>query len=147
MRVLTVLNAAFPTRLDVNCLVLLDHSLLHSADFGGPASLHPALPLRSGELGLKRERIQDGVEVLVRAGLAEMEPSADGIHFRASERAAGFVRILETEYAHLLTERATWVVEQFGSLSDKELRGAMRAVSGRWAEEFEQPDSASNEVG
>jgi len=76
VRVLTVLTVAFPARLDLNRLVLLDHGLLHSADLGGPKSLHPPVPLRSGELGMKRERIQHGMEVLLRAELAHMEPSA-----------------------------------------------------------------------
>jgi hypothetical protein len=147
IRVLTVLTEAFPARLDLNRLVLLDHGLLHSADLGGPESLHPPVPLRSGELGVKRERVQGGVEVLIRAGLAHMEPSTEGIHFWASERAAGFVRLLETEYAHALTERAAWVVGHFGDMSDADLREAMRSVSGHWAEEFEPSDSTSSTVG
>jgi hypothetical protein len=146
VRVITVLTEAFPARLDLNNLVLLDHALLHSADLGGPESLHPPVPIRSGELGMKRERIQQGVEVLVRADLAHMEPTVDGIHFWASERAAGFIRLLETEYAQALIERATWVVEQFGDMTDTELRGAMRIVSGHWSEEFEQMDMSASEL-
>ena len=146
VRVLTVLTEAFPTRLDLNKLVLLDHALLHSADLGGPESLHPPVPIRSGELGMKRERIQEGVEVLMRADLAHMEPTPQGIHFWASERAAGFIRLLETEYARALTERAMWVVEHFGDMSDADLRGAMLTVSGHWAEEFEQIDSPASEL-
>ncbi len=146
VRVLTVLTAAFPARLDLNKLVLLDHGSLHSADLGGPESLHPPLPIRTGELGMKRERIQEGVQVLIRADLAHMEPTADGIHFWASERAVGFLRLLETEYAHALTERAAWVVEHFGDMSDSDLREAMRTVSGHWAEEFEQTDTSASEL-
>ena len=146
VRVLTVLLEAFPAQLDLNRLVLLDHGLLHSADLGGPVSLHPPVPLRSGELGVKRERIQGGVEVLLRAGLAHMAPTSEGIHFWASERAAGFVRLLETQNAHALVERAAWVVEHFGQLSDAELRDAMRAASGHWSEEFERTHLTPSEV-
>lgn len=146
VRVLTLLTEAFPARLDVNRLVLLDHGLLHSADLGGPESLHPAIPLRSGELGMKRVRIQYGVEVLLRAELAHMGPSAEGIYFWADERASGFLRLLETEHALALTQRASWVVQHFGDLGDGELREAMRAVSGHWAEEFAN-SAVSSEVG
>lgn len=146
VRVLTVLTEAFPERLDLNKLVLLDHGLLHSADLGGPESLHPPVPIRTGELGIKREHIQQGVEVLVRAELAHMEPTMHGIHFWASERAAGFIRLLATEYAHALMARAAWVVEHFGDLSDADLREAMRTVSGHWAEEFEQVDNSASEL-
>lgn len=147
VRVLTVLTEAFPARLDLNRLVLLDHGLLHSADLDGPESLHPPVSLRSGELGMRRERVQRGLEVLIRAGLAQMEPGPEGIHFWASEPAAGFVRLLETKYAQALIERAAWVVEHFGDLSDADLRQAMRAVSGHWSEEFENSDANSSWVG
>ncbi|MGL5824044.1 MAG: ABC-three component system middle component 2, partial [Nocardioides sp.] len=50
VRVLMVLVEAFPEHLDLNRLVLLDHGLLHSADLGGPESLHPPVPIRAGEL-------------------------------------------------------------------------------------------------
>jgi len=146
VRVLAVLTAAFPTRLDLNRLVLLDYGLLHSADLGGPQSLHPPLPMRTGEFGVKRERIQEGLEVLVRADLAHMEPSATGIHFWASERANGFVRLLETEYARGLSERAGWVVDHFDDISDAELREAMRSVFGHWAEEFEHVNPPVSEM-
>ena len=49
IRVLMLLAEAFPAGLDLNDLVLLDHGLLHSADLGGPESLHPPLPIRAGE--------------------------------------------------------------------------------------------------
>lgn len=143
VRMLAVLNAAFPEHLDINRLVLLDHGMLHSADLGGPESLHPALPIRSGELGMKRERIQKGVEVLVRAGLAHVNPDTEGIQFWASERADGFVRLLETEYARALVARAEWVVGHFGAMSDDEMRESMRSVSGHWSEEFEQTNEAN----
>jgi hypothetical protein len=44
VRVLMVLTSAFPEHLDLNQLVLLDHGVLHSADLGGPPSLHPPVP-------------------------------------------------------------------------------------------------------
>lgn len=137
VRVLMVLVEAFPEPLDLNRLVLLDHGVLHSADFDGPVSLHPPVPIRAGELGIKRELIRSGVEVLVNSGLARMEMQRDGIRFRASENAEGFARLLDTEYAHDLASRAEWVVAHFTDLSDAAMRDAMRMVSGHWAEEFE----------
>ena len=70
MRVLMILVDAFPAHLDINRLVLLDHGLLHSADLDGPESLHPPIPVRVGELGVKRQHIEDGLHVMIRAGLA-----------------------------------------------------------------------------
>lgn len=144
VRVLMVLVEAFPEHLDLNRLVLLDHGLLHSADLGGPESLHPPIPIRAGELGIKRQLVQGGVEVLIRSHLAQVETQLDGIHFWASENAAGFVRLLETDYARALSSRASWVVNHFADLSDADIREAMRTVSGHWAEEFEHVQTATS---
>jgi len=138
IRVLTLLAEAYPQSLDLNQLVLLDHGLLHSDDLGGPSSLHPAVPIRSSELSVKRLQLTQGLDLLTRVGLADVEALAGGIHFTASERAQPFLNLLETSYAQALAERASWVVSRFGGLSPAELRATIREVSGRWAEEFEQ---------
>src|SRR5690625_7831061 len=92
------IHAAVPAHLDINRLVLLDHGLLHSADLNGPESLHPPIPVRVGELGVKRQHIEDGLHVMIRAGLAEMSPEDSGIEFWASESSESFLKLLESEY-------------------------------------------------
>ena len=136
LRVLMLLQKAFPQHLDLNQLVLLDHSLLHSADLGGPESLHPAVPIRAGELGIKREGIEAGLEVMVRAELAHAGVGDGGIEFWASETADGFISLLETEYAEHLHARAAWVVDHFGTLDESSLRSALSSVAKHWSEEF-----------
>jgi hypothetical protein len=137
MRVLMLLDEAFPDSLDLSRLVLLDHGLLHSADLGGPASLHPDLPIRAGELGVKRRLIEQGLDVLLRAGLVEMDAGEAGLSYMAGERAHGFVRLLSSTYAQGLHERAVWLLESFENLEEPSLRERMRHVTGNWAEEFE----------
>lgn len=139
LRVLMLLQEAFPQHLDLNQLVLLDHSLLHSADLGGPESLHPAVPVRAGELGVKREALEAGIEVMVRAELAHVGVGEGGIEFWASESADGFTNLLETEYAGQLQSRATWVVNHFGILEEQQLRSALASVVSHWSEEFNPP--------
>ncbi len=137
IRILTVLAEAYPRGLDLNRLVLLDHGLLHSEDLGGPASLHPPVPIRSSELSVKRQQLTQGLDVLTRVGLVEMTATIGGIQFTATEQAQPFLNLLETAYARALADRARWVVDRYAALSDTELRDAIREVSGRWAEEFE----------
>lgn len=137
VRLLTLLAEAYPSGLDLSQLLLLDHGLLHSEDFGGPASLHPPVPIRSSELGVKRQQLTFGLEVLTRLGLAETYASVGGIQFIAADSAHPFLSLLETPYACSLAERARWVVESYGSLSNEELRLKIHEVSGRWTEEFE----------
>lgn len=136
-RVLTLLAAAFPAHLDINRLVLLDHGLLHSADLDGPESLHPPIPVRVGELGMKRQHIEDGLHLMLQAGLAEMVAEDGGIEFRASDSAESFLRLLESDYARALHKRAGWIVAELGHIDDHSLRERMREVWSHWSEEFE----------
>lgn len=137
MRVLTILVESFPAHLDINRLVLLDHVLLHSADFDGPESLHPPIPIRVGELGVKRQHIEVGLQAMIRADLAVMSAEEDGIAFCASESAESFLNLLESDYARVLRARAHWLVQNLGTLDDACLRERMREISSHWSEEFE----------
>jgi hypothetical protein len=143
VRVLMILNEAFPEHLDVNRLVLLDHGVLHSADLGGPDSLHPPLPIRVGELGVKRAVIEQGLQVMLRAGLVEMISKDSGIQFQASDRAFNFVSILDSDYAVALHSRVKWVLQYFTDLSEEAIRSQMRAIFDTWSEEFEAAESVT----
>lgn len=140
LRVSVLLASVFPRGLDIGRLVLLDHALLHSGDLGGPASIHPALPLRSGELGMKRTVISAGAELACRVGLAEVVADSEGIMLVATERAPGFLELLSSPYIHELAERAAWVSEYFGDINDQTIRQQMSKAFGHRAEEFQLND-------
>lgn len=137
IRVLTILVEAFPAHFDVNRLVLLDYGLLHSADLGGPESLQPPVPVRVGEFGVKRQYVQDGLQVMIRAELAEMSTECTGIEFRANENSENFLKLLESDYVHALRSRAKWVIKEFGDIDDVLLREHMKEVSLLRPEEHE----------
>ena len=140
LRVSVLLTSVFPRGLDMGRLVLLDHALLHSGDLGGPPSIHPALPLRSGELGMKRTVISAGAELACRMGLAEVVADSEGVMLVASERAPGFLELLSAPYMRELAERASWVSDSFGDISDQNIRQRMSDVFGHRAEEFQFND-------
>ncbi|MFE6129181.1 ABC-three component system middle component 2 [Streptomyces sp. NPDC056437] len=135
MRALVLLSASFPQSLDVARLVYLDHAMLHSGELDGPPSLHPSLPAGPGELAMKRHLIEQGLIVLLRAGLADVEATADGLVYRASEEGPGFVGILEAPYIGALKARAEWLIAT-QSVSPPDIREATRAITERWAFEF-----------
>lgn len=140
IRVLIVLTKAYPASFDINMIVLLDHGLLHSADLGGPESLHPPLPIRAGELGVKRNSVELGLQVMLRAELVEMVALEAGIQYQASDTAYSFISILSSEYSNSLQDRASWAVNHFANLSEMALRNEMRSISDSWAEEFHAND-------
>lgn len=143
MRALLLLVEAYPTSLDLNRLVLLDHALVHSADLEGPDSVHPALPLRAGELGIKRRLVEQGIQAMIRVHMVDVELRGGGIEFRASEGSDAFVRMLESRHSRKLSSTAEWVVETFGELPEDDLRQRMSSALGHWAEEFfdESPET------
>jgi hypothetical protein len=147
VRVLMILTEVFPEQLDVDRLVLLDHGVLHTADLGGPESLHPDLPVRAGELGVKRDAIEAGLQLLIRSNLAEMTASSEGVEFRAGERADSFIAFLSSGYAATLHDRVTWVAEHFADRSENVLRREMRNIFVSWSEEFHRRRLAEGDFG
>ena len=136
IRVLTILVESFPVPLDMNRLVLLDYGLLHSAELGGTESIHPPVPIHVGELGVRRQQIRAGLQVLIRAQLAEMAAKPKGIEFWAHENSESFLKLFESKYLNSLKVQAGWVVEELGSLEDNILRDKMKLISSNWDEEF-----------
>lgn len=137
LQTLVLLVKQFPKGLDMSRLVLYNHALLHSADLEGPESLSPPAPIRIGELGLKRQRIEASLRLLVRVGLVEMVTEKEGIEFVAADSAQSFLNLLESTHARRLQAQAEWVIENFDDIDDQDIRMQMRKVSSHWTEEFE----------
>jgi hypothetical protein len=135
MRSLALLSESFPAPLDLAQLVYLDHAVLHSGDLDGPPSLHPRLPAGPGELAMRRILIEQGLTVLMRAGLAEVQATQDGLVYRATEGGPGFIEILESSYMGALRERAQWIIQDHG-FPAMDSRAAMRSITSRWVDEF-----------
>jgi hypothetical protein len=136
MRTLVLLNEVFPDALDIGHLIFCDHALLHSADLGGPTSVHPKVPATPGELGVKRRLIESGLQVIIRAGLVEVVVDTEGIAYRATEQASAFVGVLESDYLLMLKNRVQWVAQEFAHVPIDQLRGRMSRFFARWSEEF-----------
>ena len=79
VRSLIILLNTYPKPIDIQLIVELDYFVLHSADIGGPSSLHAALPYRSGELLIRRGLIENGLMLFISRGLVERVMSSEGI--------------------------------------------------------------------
>ncbi|MFD6858168.1 ABC-three component system middle component 2 [Rhodococcus sp. NPDC060090] len=140
VRVVAMLTALYPTQADLARIVLLDHVVLHSEDFEGGTSLHPATPGRVGELGVKRELVREGIHLMGARGLLVRNATLDGIYYVASDDARPFLDSMDAPYLARLRERCSWAASEFGLLSDDAIRTRLSEVFGRWAEEFEYLD-------
>src|SRR5580700_9480010 len=85
LRTLVLLAAAKPAACDLQRLVFYDYLLVHSGDVpGGPDSIHPPTPLRSGEALVRRHWIERGLLLMISRELVIRAFSPQGIVYQAS---------------------------------------------------------------
>ncbi|MCS6211452.1 ABC-three component system middle component 2 [Shewanella baltica] len=109
VRAVSFLNSHFPDRLDFEHLMFIDYVLVNSADFDGPESLHPKTPNRHGELSSRREVVRDGLDLMKRFGLIEIELSSHGVFYRATEEAEPYLCLMREQYSLNLKKVASWL--------------------------------------
>jgi hypothetical protein len=138
LRSAVLLAQAFPQKLDIQRLVHYDYLLVHSGDvIGGPPSIHPATPHRSGELLVRRPLIEAGVKLMMSKSVIECEFSTNGISYFAGEWSLFFLDSLKTEYVESIKQRAKWVVKHFAAYKDDDLTVFIRNNWSNWGAEFE----------
>jgi hypothetical protein len=138
-RAVVVLNAAYPRALDLARLTWFDHLVVHTADAGGPPSLHPSLPERSGELLVRRRLVEDSLTLMRRAHLVDALADDSGMSFRAGDAAPAFVNLMRSDYAQALKARASWLVAEFADLEEVDMATRIERQVDRWGLEFGTP--------
>lgn len=137
LRALSVLTEVFPEACSLQRLVIFDYLLVHSDDVpGGPTGLHPQTPHRSGEILVRRNLLQDGLLLYHSRGLVERRYERDGVFFAATDTSAAFLDALDSRYVIELRDRASWVVDRFGTMPDVDLESLVRDRLSTWGAEF-----------
>lgn len=142
-RTLIVLDAMHGSSCDLTTLTWLDYLVVHSGDVGGPPSLHPPLPYRSGELVVRRPTIESGLSLLRRLGLVALWTRANGIEYGVTDQAYPLIQMMRSAYALALRERASWLSEYYSRTSASDLEALISDQVGSWTAEF----SSSRESG
>ena len=137
VRTLAILIASYPTAHDLSRLVQYDYLIVHSADANGPPSLHPPLPLRSGELLVRRGLIESGLRLMISRSLAQQVFKRDGFLYSARDEAETFLSSLQSPYVSQLRERAEWVAATFDDLGVDELEKLVNGLFEAWTTEFQ----------
>jgi hypothetical protein len=141
VRTLAVLIACYPKAHDLGRLVQYDYLTVHSADAGGPPSLHPALPLRSGELLVRRGLVETGLRLMMSRSLVRRELHVHGFLYGAEDSAASFLGNMKSPYIVELRKRADWVAATFDTLSADELNVIVKRLFEAWTIEFQPVQS------
>ena len=137
LRTLAVLVASYPKAHDLGRLVQYDYLTVHSADAGGPPSLHPPLPLRSGELLVRRGLIDSGLRLMISRSLIRREFQVQGVLYGAEDAAGAFLDNMLSPYIVQLRRRADWVASKFDELSASELDALVKHLFEAWTTEFQ----------
>ena len=137
VRTLAILIACYPKAHDLGRLVQYDYLTVHSADAGGPPSLHPPLPLRSGELLVRRGLIESGLRLMMSRSLVRRELHAQGFLYGAEDSAASFLDNIKSSYLVQLRNRAEWVAATFDQLGVDELDAIVNRLYEAWTIEFQ----------
>lgn len=136
IRAVVILEYLRPEKVDLAEMVLFDHVVVHTADLGGPSSLHPDLPGRKGELLVRRRLIEKSLDLMRRCHLIDQDSDDGGIFFRASEEAAAYVDLLETAYSEHLKLCARWLAAQVKEHTKVQFKATVRDRIGKWNEAF-----------
>jgi hypothetical protein len=137
VRSLAVLVASYPKAHDLGRLVQYDYLTVHSADAGGPPSLHPPLPLRSGELLVRRGLIEAGLRLMISRSLTRRDPNMQGFLYAAEDAAGAFLDNMRSPYIVQVRDRAGWVALTFDGLSASELDAVVKHLFEAWTTEFQ----------
>ena len=140
MRALILLALSYPSQLDLQRLLEYDYIMVHTGDVDGPPSIHPAVPLRAGELLVRRQLIERGLMLMISRGLVTRHATPNGFFYQAEDDAGPFLDALDVEYLTDLKDRATWVVDRFHEMSDQEIRFMLTKVYDQWSREFQIPE-------
>ena len=142
IRSLAFLVAAYPAAFDLERLVEMDYLVVHSGDADGPESLHAALPMRAGELLVRRGLIEKGLLLMTSRNLIQRMPAEDGFNYVAGDAAAPFIASLTSIYSQRLKERAQWAGERFTDMTTSEIRQITHRLFENWSTQFQAVDVA-----
>lgn len=137
VRTLAILTACYPKAHDLGRLVQYDYLTVHSADANGPPSIHPPLPLRSGELLVRRGLIESGLRLMMSRALVRRSLHIQGFFYSADDSAASFLDNLKSPYIYTLRDRADWVTTTFDGMSADDVDSIVRRLFESWTFEFQ----------
>ncbi|HDR8054789.1 TPA: hypothetical protein QCY45_005784 [Bacillus cereus] len=137
IRALVILNTLENEFLGIDKLIIYDYLVLHTSDVeGGPSSVHPATPHRSGELIVKRKAMLDGLNLMYSKDLVKIHFMEDGVKYGISEISNLFLIHFSSAYVQKLKQNAQWVVEEFRDYSEDALNQYIKNNIDKWGGEF-----------
>jgi len=123
LRLLSILNEAFPKKINLQSLIYIDYIVIHSGDFDNATqSIHAPVPYRESEIFIKRNLIKDSLDFLLYKNLVDISYDSDGITYVATEDSTPFLDKLSEQYTRELLIRVQWFFSKYESTDELLLR-------------------------
>ncbi|EGR1125487.1 threonine transporter RhtB [Vibrio cholerae] len=136
LRMVHLLMALYPKKVDLQRLVYFDYAAIYSADLNGPESLHTPVPLRGGEYASRREIIEEGLYLMAQRSFIDVQADDGGISFQLGENGPALVGLIGGEYSRELYKRCEWVASALGDMDEKNLEKIFGMRGTLWGAEF-----------
>lgn len=117
----SLILTAIDKELSIDELVSLDYALLYSEEFGGPRSLHPALPNHIAEIAHRREYLPKALSLFIQKGVVSVQAKDTGYYYSSNERTLDFVSCLQRPYFRKAWIALDWISENYQWLTDMQL--------------------------
>ena len=91
--------------------------------------------------------IEEGLTLMRRQHLIEIQNDARGLLYKASDDGSAVLENMRTEYARNLKERARWLADHIKAMVPDELKTLVDAKIGRWRIEFDHSDGGQRRLG
>ncbi len=144
IRLVCLLEAAYPNKLDMEHLVAFDHFIVHTSDIDGPESLHPTAPGHAKELAVRRKLIENGLSLMMSKGLLICIFCDEGIEYQASDKLPAFLKQLREPYSLELQQRANWLIRHFKKTDLRSFRDMVRNHIDIWTLEVKDTERFIN---
>jgi|SRR5690606_28472103 len=123
LRLLCILNEAYPKRISLQSLIYIDYIIIHSGDFDNDVeSIHAPVPYRESEIYIRRNLIKRSLDFLLNKSLVDISYDANGITYLASENTTPFLENLSEKYTLELIKRASWFFSKYESINESILK-------------------------
>ncbi len=121
VRVLRVLDTMHPVALAPDEISFLDYAVVHTADFGGPESLHPGIPGRSREIAVRRPLIADALACATLHRLVDVVAGEGPTRYVANDKSFNYLQPLRSPYGSATWDRAVWLAGRHKERPTREL--------------------------
>ncbi len=133
----SILGAAYPQNYDLQRLLAFDYPLVYPGRYWWTRQFAPTDSMRSAELLVRRKLVEQSLLLMMTRDLVEREVTSEGIKYGAGENAATFLSSVSSNYLLSLKDRAVWLVETIGDLTDEQFKAMMRRFFDKWVEQFQ----------